>query len=80
MALKDDVDTIICTDNNFQTKNIEAVLENKIVLSNKFHSLQNNSLADIGFLMEICKEIYKLKNKGIRKLFNRIFYPAFLLI
>ncbi len=69
MALKDDVDTIICTDNNFQTKNIEAVLENKIVLSNKFHSLQNNSLADIGFLMEICKEIYKLKNKGIRKLF-----------
>lgn len=68
MALKDDVDTIICTDNNFQTKNIEAVLENKIVLSNKFHSLQNNSLADIGFLMEICKEIY-IKNKGIRKLF-----------
>lgn len=69
MALRDDVDTIICTDNNFQIKNIEAILENKIVLSNKFHSLQNNSLADVCFLMELCKEIYKLKNKGIRKLF-----------
>lgn len=69
MALRDDVDTIICTDNNFQMKNIESVLENKIVLSNKFHSLRNNNLADICFLTELCKEIYKLKNKGIQKLF-----------
>lgn len=68
-ALRNEVDTIICTDKAYQDKNVETVLKNKIVLSNKFHSLKDNKLADICFLMELYMEIYKLKNKGIRKIF-----------
>ncbi len=68
-ALKDDVASIICTDKNFHLQNIEANLKEKIVLSNKFHFINDNNLADICFLIEVYNQIYKLKKNGVQKMF-----------
>ncbi len=68
-ALDGYIDTIIITDENYSRDKLDLTLENNIKLSNGFHIVGRNKIADAVYLFEIWKKVHLLKGKGIRKIF-----------
>ncbi|MDE6626424.1 MAG: hypothetical protein K2K56_08650 [Lachnospiraceae bacterium] len=68
-ALGSNVDTVVVTDKNYDKTKIDSALEGKIIVKNKFHNISSNIVSDICFLFETGYVVFRLRKKGIQKIF-----------
>ena len=68
-AMDDFVDILVVTDKNYSKDKLDGKFTDKMFVANKFHKIGISKIADAFFLLEICKTVYLLKGKGIRKIF-----------
>ena len=68
-ALGGNLDTIICTDRNFQNGKMSSDIRRKVLVANKFHADVSGVVGNIRFLIEIFPIACSLKKKDIRHIF-----------
>lgn len=71
VALDDYTDTVICTDPNVDLSQVDVKFRNKIHIKNGFHRYNGSGLENIFFVLDIFYEVFKLRKRGV----NRIFIP-----